>query len=63
MLGGAIGTRPLAREGLAQLTSAFGRTRLAETPVPAWGRAEAGRADKDGVARAASAGAAVVMRP
>ena len=63
MLGAAIATRPLARDGLAQLTSAFGRTRLAEAPVPAWGRPEAGRADKDGVARAASAGAAAATRP
>lgn len=63
MLGGAIAARPLARDGLAQLTSAFGRTRLAEAPVPAWGRTAAGRVEKEAGAIAARAGAAAATRP
>ena len=63
MLGRAIATRPLARDGLAQLTSDFGRTRLAEAPVPAWGRPGAGSAEKDSGARAARPGAATASQP
>ncbi len=63
MLGGAIGARPLARDGLGLLTSDFGRTRLAEAPVPAWARAAARTIEKEGGARAAPAGAAWALRP
>ena len=63
MLGRAIATRPLARDGLALLTGDFGRTRLAEAPLPAWGRPIAGRVEDEGGARAARAGAATATRP
>ena len=63
MLGRAIAARPLARDGLGLLTSDFGRTRLAEAPLPGWGRPAAGRMEDDGGARAARAGAAAAMRP
>ena len=63
MLGRAIAARPLARDGLALLTSDFGRTRLAEGLLPAWGRPEAKRVEQEGGARAARAGAAAATRP
>jgi hypothetical protein len=63
MLGRAIATRPLARDGLAQLTSDFGRTRLAEAAVPSWGRTEAKRVEKEGGARAARTDMAAASRP
>ena len=63
MLGQAIAARPLARDGLASLTSDFGRTRLAEAPVPAWGRAGAMPVERDGGARAARAATAAATRP
>ena len=63
MFGCAIASRPLARDGLAQLTSDFGRTRLAEAPVPAWGRAAAGRVERESGVRAASAETAAATRP
>jgi hypothetical protein len=63
MLGGAIAARPLARDGLGQLGSDFGRTRLAEAPLPAWGRAAAERAERETGASAASSGPAAATRP
>ena len=63
MLGAAIGARPLARDGLGLLSSDLGRTRLAELPLLAWGRAAAARADKEGGASAARPGAAAATRP
>jgi hypothetical protein len=63
MLGQAIAARALSRDGLALLTSDFGRTRLAEAPVPAWGRAETRNVEKEGGARAARAGTTAAKRP
>ena len=63
MLGRAIATRPLARDGLGLLGSDFGRTRLAETPQPAWGRPDAGTIERDSGLRSARAEAAAAMRP
>jgi hypothetical protein len=63
MLGAAIAARALARDGLALLSSEFGRTRLAEAPVPAWGRAEASVAPREESASAGRAGAAAASRP
>ena len=63
MLGRAIAARPLARDGLASLTSDFGRTRLADAPLPAWRRPAAGSVENEGGAEAARAGAAAAMRP
>ena len=63
MLGGAIAARPLGRDGLGQLGSDFGRTRLAETPLPAWGRAATKAAERDMGASAAPTGTAAATRP
>lgn len=63
MLGAAIGARPLARDGLGLLASDLGRTRLAEAPLPAWGRPGARFVEKEGGAKAASARATGAMRP
>ena len=63
MLGRAIATRPLARDGLGLLGSDFGRTCLAEAPLPAWGRAEAGPIERESVLRTARAAAAAATRP
>lgn len=63
MLGAAIAARPLARDGLGLLSSDLGRTRLAELPLPAWGRAAVARVDKEDGANAARAGAAAATRP
>lgn len=63
MLGAAIAARPLARDGLGQLSSDLGRTRLAEAPLPAWGRRPAELADKNGGVRAGRIQKAVATRP
>lgn len=63
MLGAAIAARPLARDGLGLLSSDLGRTRLAEAPVPAWGRPVAGVVEKQGAAAVARAQAAAATRP
>ena len=63
MQSGAIAARPLARDGLGLLGGDFGRTRLAETPLPAWGRAPVGRAEKETGVKAAPARAAAATRP
>ncbi len=63
MLGRAIAARPLARDGLGQLGSDFGRTRLAEAPLPAWGRGAAARAERESGAGAAPTGPAAATRP
>ncbi len=63
MLGLPIAARPLARDGLGQLGSDFGRTRLAEAPLPTWGRASAERAERESGARAVPTGAAAATRP
>jgi hypothetical protein len=63
MLGAAIAARPLGRDGLGLLSSALGRTRLAEAPLPAWGRAVASKVEKEGGARAAPVHAAAARRP
>jgi hypothetical protein len=63
MLGAAIAARPLAREGLGLLSSDLGRTRLAETPLPAWARAGARIVERKDGARAAPVSAAAAMRP
>ena len=63
MLGVAIAARPLARDGLGLLSSDLGRTRLAEAPLPAWGRARAREVDKEAGASAAPVHAAAAMRP
>jgi hypothetical protein len=63
MLGAAIAARPLARDGLGLLSSDLGRTRLAEAPLPAWGRAGARLVEKEGGARAAPVRAIGAMRP
>jgi hypothetical protein len=63
MLGAAIATRPLARDGLGLLSSALGRTRLAEAPLPAWGRTRADVVEKQGGAGAASVRTAAATRP
>ena len=63
MLGQAIAARPLSRDGLGQLTSDFGRTRLAGAPVPAWARGGPAEVEKEGGASAARAGAAAATRP
>jgi hypothetical protein len=63
MLGSAIAARPLARDGLGLLSSDLGRTRLAEAPLPAWGRPSAGRVEKEGAAKAVRAPAAAATRP
>lgn len=62
MLGAAIAARPLARDGLGRLSSDFGRTRLAETPLQAPGE-DAETAWHDGGARAARVGTAAATRP
>ena len=63
MLGAAIGARPLARDGLGLLTNDFGRTRLAQAPLPAWGRAAPAHADREDGASATRAEAAAATRP
>lgn len=63
MQGRAIAAHALSRDGLALLTSDFGRTRLAEAPVPAWGRAAARHVEKEGGASAARASATAARRP
>lgn len=63
MLGGAIAAQPLARDGLGQLGSDFGRTRLAEAPLPAWGKGEAETVGRESGAKAAPTGAAAATRP
>lgn len=63
MLGAAIGARPLARDGLGLLSSALGRTRLAEAQLPAWGRAPPARVAEEDPASAAHAAAAAATRP
>ena len=63
MLGAAIATRPLARDGLGLLSSDLGRTRLAETPLPAWGRAGASIMEREHGASAAPVRATVTTRP
>jgi len=63
MLGAAIAARPLARDGFGLLSSDLGRTRLAEAPLPAWGRTGTSKVTKEGGADAARAHAAAAMRP
>ena len=63
MLGAAIAARPLARDGLGLLSSDLGRTRLAEAPLPAWGRTRADMAEKDRSASAARTHVAAALRP
>jgi hypothetical protein len=63
MLGAAIAARPLARDGLGLLSSALGRTRLAEAPLPAWGRIGARKVEKESGANAARVRAAAATRP
>lgn len=63
MLGLPIAARPLARDGLGQLGSELGRTRLAEAPLPVWGRAPAVGTEKEAGVRATPAGAAAATRP
>ena len=63
MLGLPIAARPLARDGLGQLGSELGRTRLAEAPLPARGRTPAARTEKESGVRAAPAAAAAATRP
>lgn len=63
MLGAAIAARPLARDGLGLLSSDLGHTRLAEAPLPAWGRPGADVVKKEGGAGAARAPAAAATRP
>jgi hypothetical protein len=63
MLGQAIAAWPLGRDGLGLLGSDFGRTRLAEAPVLARGRAAAGPVEKEGGASVARAAAAAATRP
>lgn len=63
MLGTAIAARPLARDGLGLLSSLLGQTRLAEAPLPAWGRPGAQMVEKAGAASVARARAAAATRP
>lgn len=63
MLGAAIAARPLGRDGLGLLSSELGRTRLAEAPLPTWGRSEASEVGREGGAMAARVRAAAAMRP
>jgi hypothetical protein len=63
MLGAAIAARPLARDGLGLLSSELGRTRLAEAPLPAWGRMRARIVETEGGAEAAAVRATAAMRP
>ncbi|HYD13198.1 MAG TPA: hypothetical protein VEC11_10160 [Allosphingosinicella sp.] len=63
MLGRPIAARPLARDGFGLLGSEPGRTRLAEAPVPAWGRAAAMRVEDETGASAAPTGPATATRP
>ena len=63
MLGRAIGTRPLARDGLGLLGSDFGRTRLAEAPMPAWGRTGPQAIGKEAGASMTRAAPATATRP
>ena len=63
MLGAAIAARALARDGLGLLSSDMGRTRLAEAPLPAWGRPGARVVAREGGARAAADPATGAMRP
>jgi len=63
MLGRPIAARPLARDGLGLLGSDFGRTRLAEAPVPPWGRAAAPSITGEQAARETRAPAAPATRP
>jgi hypothetical protein len=63
MLGAAIAARPLARDGLGLLSSDLGHTRLAEAPLPAWGRTGADMVEKEGRASAARTQKAVATRP
>lgn len=63
MLGAPIAARPLARDGLGLLSSELGRTRLAEAPLPVWGRPDAGIVEKEGAARPVRARAAAATRP
>jgi hypothetical protein len=63
MLGGAIAARPLARDGLGLLGSDFGRTRLAEAPLPAWGRAAPRPIEPEPGARTGRQKAAAATRP
>lgn len=63
MLGAAIAARPLARDGLGLLSSEFGRARLAEAPLPAWGRIGTSGVEKEGGAEAARVRATAATRP
>jgi hypothetical protein len=63
MLGLPIAARPLARDGLGLLGSELGRTRLAEAPLPARGRAPAVSTEQEAGVRAAPAAAAAATRP
>ena len=63
MLGRAIATRPLARDGLGLLGSDFGRTRLAEAQLPAWGRNAGQTIERERGLSAAQAVAAAATRP
>jgi hypothetical protein len=63
MLGAAIASRPLSRDGLGLLSNELGRTRLAEAPLPAWGRAGASKMEKQEDATAARARPAAASRP
>jgi len=62
MLGSVIAARPLGRDGLGRLTSDFGRTRLAEAPLPAPDE-DAETIWREGGARAARAQTAAATRP
>lgn len=63
MLGAAIAERVLARDGLGLLSGELGRTRLAEAPVPAWGRAGSSIGPREEGTSARRAGAAAASRP
>lgn len=63
MLGAAIAARPLARDGLGLLSSGLGRTRLAEAPLPAWGRIGTRGVEKEGAAEAGCVRAPAATRP
>jgi hypothetical protein len=63
MLGAAIAAQPLARDGLGLLSGLLGRTRLAEAPLPAWGRPAARMVEREGAAGVARVRAAAATRP
>ncbi len=63
MLGAAIAALPLARDGLGLLSGELGRTRLAEAPLPAWGRPAADKVEKAGGTSVAPVRAGAATRP